>query len=202
MKRFSFLVLGIVLGLALIGTTAFAAGRLLRPRELHGAVIQSPDPARDFTLTAHFGQPVSLSDYRGRVVLLYFGYTTCPDVCPATLAELKKARAALGKDADKVQVLMVTVDPERDTPALLADYLTHFDPSFVGLTGAPDQIAEAATYYGIYYARHESESALGYLMDHTATVMLVDSKGHLRAVYPFGTPGEDIGSDLKSLISE
>lgn len=172
----------------------------LRPYVFHGMVMQSPQPAADFTLTGHMGQPVSLSDFRGQLVLLYFGYATCPDVCPTTLADLHRARQALGKRADEVQVLMVTVDPERDTVEVLADYMPHFDPSFVGLTGTPEQIAEIATYYGIYYERQESDSALGYLVDHTATVMLIDRDGYLRVVYPFGTQSEEIAADLEYVL--
>lgn len=201
MKRLLLLVGGLALGLALAGGAAFAASQFLRPPSFHGMELQSPEPAVDFTLMGHNGQPVSLSDYQGQIVLLYFGYTTCPDVCPATLAELRQARASLGKNADTVQVLMVTVDPERDTEVLLADFMPHFDPSFIGLTGRPEQIAEVATYYGIYYARHEGDTALGYLVDHTATVMLIDRQGYLRLVYPFGTPADDIAADLRYLVS-
>jgi len=172
----------------------------LRPYVFHGMVTQSPQPAPDFTLTSHMGQPVSLSDFSGQLVLLYFGYATCPDVCPTTLAELHRARLALGKSADQVQVLMITVDPERDTVAVLADYIPHFDPTFIGLTGTPDQIAEVATYYGIFYERQESDSALGYLVDHTATVMLIDRQGYLRVVFPFGTSAEDIAADLAYML--
>lgn len=201
MKRPVLLSVGLILGFAIAGGAVFAASQFLRPPSFHGMELQSPKPATDFTLMGHNGQPVSLSDYQGQIVLLYFGYTTCPDVCPATLAELRQARASLGKSADKVQVLMVTVDPERDTEVLLADFMPHFDPSFIGLTGRPEQIAEVATYYGIYYARHEGDTALGYLVDHTATVMLIDRQGYLRLVYPFGTPADDIAADLRYLVS-
>jgi protein SCO1/2 len=173
---------------------------VFKPYTFHGMVLQSPEPAANFTLTSHLGQPVSLSDFKGQLVLLYFGYTTCPDVCPTTLAELKQARQLLGKRSDEVQVLMVTVDPERDTVPVLADYMTHFDPSFIGLTGTPEEIAEIATYYGVFYERKESESALGYLVDHTATVMVVDRDGYLRMIYPYGTKFEDITADLDYML--
>jgi protein SCO1/2 len=107
----------------------------------------------------------------------------------------------LGKQADNVQVLMVTVDPERDTQEILADYMSHFDSSFIGLTGKPEQIAEVATYYGVYYEKEKGNSALGYLVNHTATVMAIDKQGYLRIVFPFGTAAKDIASDLKYLLS-
>ena len=166
----------------------------------HGTVIQSPDPANNFTLTGPDGELVSLDDFRGQAVMLYFGYTFCPDVCPATLVELAKASQRLGKDADKLQVIMVTVDPMRDTPEKLDKYVTHFDPGFLGLTGTEDEIAAAATPFGIYYEKQEGSEATGYLMDHTASVIVVDPEGHLRLIYPFGTSGEDIAEDIRHMV--
>lgn len=187
------IVFGILLGLGACG---------LRPYIFHGTLIQSPEPVPDFTLLGHMGQMVSLNDFRGQLVVLYFGYTVCPDVCPTTLAELRRTREVLGQSADQVQVLMVTVDPERDTAEVLADYVTHFDPTFIGLTGTPDEIAAVATYYGVFYERREEEdSALGYLVDHTATQMVIDQEGHLKVVYPFGASAEDIAADLEYMIT-
>lgn len=199
-RSISRLIFGSILGLVVLAGLVVLLGMVFKPYTFHGMVLQSPERATNFTLTSHMGQPVSLSDFKGQLVMLYFGYTTCPDVCPTTLAELKQARQALGKRSDEVQVLMVTVDPERDTVPVLADYMTHFDPSFIGLTGTPEEIAEIATYYGIFYERKESESALGYLVDHTATVMVVDRDGYLRMIYPYGTQAEDITADLDYML--
>lgn len=199
-NRLPFISIAILVGLFLLGATAFIGGRLLTPYTFHGAVLQSPMPANDFTLMSHLGQRVSLSDFRGKLVLLYFGYTTCPDVCPTTLADLGKARKQLGKAGEQIQIVMVTVDPERDTLPVLADYMTHFGPTFLGLTGTPDEIAQAATYYGVYYERTQTESALGYLVNHTATTMVIDRKGYLRLVFPFGTPANEIADDLQELM--
>ncbi|MCX6067619.1 MAG: SCO family protein [Chloroflexi bacterium] len=196
----SFLAFGVALGLFLIAGLIWLIWNLFQPYAFHGMVLQSPMPATDFTLSGSNGQPVTLSDYRGKLVLLYFGYTTCPDVCPTTLAELRKARELLGKRGDQVQVLMVTIDPERDTLEILGDYITHFDSSFIALTGTSDQIAAVATYYGIFYQKNESDSALGYLMDHTATVMAIDRQGYLRVVFPFGATAQDIAADLDYLL--
>jgi protein SCO1 len=180
---------------------AILAWNLFHPYAFHGMILQSPMKATDFTLPSQNGQPVSLSDFRGKVVLLYFGYATCPDVCPTTLAELHQALIALGNKADDVQVLMVTVDPERDTQEVMAEYLNHFDSSFIGLVGTPDQVAEVATYYGVYYEKVESDSALGYLVNHTANVMVIDKDGYLRVVIPFGTTAQDIAADVEYLLS-
>jgi protein SCO1/2 len=163
-------------------------------------VMQSPQPVADFTLTSQTGEPVSLSDLRGKVVLLYFGYTFCPDACPTTLAELKKAKAALGTAGEDLQVVMVSVDPERDTPQALGKYLAAFDPTFLGLTGSEEAILAAATPLGIYYARNEGSPATGYLVDHTTTVAAIDRDGYLRIVYPFETQGEDIAADMRYLL--
>ena len=193
------IVLMALLALALT-LTAFVVPRL-NSYSFNGILLQSPQPASDFTLTSHYGQEVTLSDYRDRVVLLFFGYANCPDVCPATLADLKQAMLALGNEAEQVQVFMVSVDPERDSQADLAAFVPAFHPSFVGLTGSPDEVAEIATYYGVYFAKQESDSALGYLVDHTATVMLVDPDGYLRMVFPFDTEAEGIASDISYLLS-
>lgn len=187
------LLLGVLLGwavMALLGATY----------TYHGTVIQSPQQMADFTLTGPEGTAVSLSDFRGQAVMLYFGYTFCPDVCPATMVELAQARALLGRDADKLQVLMVSIDPLRDTPERLGEYVRHFDPSFIGLTGSEDDIAAAATPFGIFYEKHAGSAASGYLIDHTASVVVLDQDGYLRLIYPFGTAGADIAEDLEHLI--
>ncbi len=195
------LILGILVAILVLSATAFIGGRLLTPYAFHGVLLQSPKPATDFSMPDHTGQVKSLASWRGKFVMLYFGYTVCPDVCPTTLAELRKARKLLGKQGDQVQVVMITLDPERDTPAVLADYMTHFDPTFIGLIGKPAEIARAASAYGVFYERvEEKDSALGYLMNHTATVMVVDREGYLRLVFPFGTSAEDMAADLSYLI--
>lgn len=190
-------ILGLVLGLVLVAVIALPR---LRPYTFHGTVLQSPQPAPDFELTAAHGQKVSLKDFDGKVVMLYFGYTFCPDVCPATLSELRGAMEILGAQAKDVQVIMISVDPERDTPEILAEYVTHFHPSFLGVTGTPEEIAKVATLYGIFYEAHEGTTATGYLVDHTATVMVIDQDGHLKLVFPFGTPAGDIAEDLEHIL--
>ncbi|MBT3337913.1 MAG: SCO family protein [Anaerolineae bacterium] len=185
-----------ILGIAIVGGVLILALIALKPYAFHGAVLQSPKPAQDFTLLNQYGQETTLSDYRGKVVLLYFGYAACPDVCPATLAELRQARELLGTRADEIQVFMITVDPERDTAEVMAEFLAHFDPSFIGLIGAPEQVAQIATQYGIFFQKQDTSSVMGYLVDHTATVMLIDPEGYSRLIFPYGARGEDIAEDI------
>ena len=172
----------------------------LRPYRFHGTLIQSQDVAPDFTLTTQQAQTASLSDFRGKLVVLYFGYTSCPDVCPATLVEINNALEELGEKSEVVQVIMVTVDPERDTPQKLAEYLAHFNPDFIGLTGSPEQIAEAAALYGIYLGKNEGSDAIDYLVDHTATLMVIDQEGYLKLIVPFGTTAKEIADDLAYIL--
>ena len=182
----------VILGQPLFGTPA-----------LHGFELDNQPPVPNFTLTAHTGDPFALYDMRDRVVLLYFGYTYCPDVCPVTLAVLQNACNDLPHSLqDDVQIIMVTVDPERDTPAVLSDYLAHFDDSFLGLTGTEDEIAAAGAPIGIFSEQVTIEGVDGYFIDHTATVAVVDKAGRLRTVYPFNMEWENIAADLKVLARE
>lgn len=194
---------GLLLGLVVGAIVLFATGVWhIGPPQFHGMILQSPQPIANFTLTDAHGNPVSLRDFRGKVVLLYFGYTYCPDVCPATLTELKQAMAQLGKRAGDVQTIMVSVDPERDTPQALQEYVSYFDPSFIGLTGTESEVLAAATPLGVFFEKSEGTAATGYLIDHTATVLVIDRKGYLRLVYPFGTSGEDMATDLRYIIND
>lgn len=198
MKKLAWIYFGIGL-VALVLVIAVLLPRL-QPYSFYGTLIQSPDPAFDFTLTAHTGQRTKLSDFQGKLVVLYFGYTFCPDVCPTTLSEINKAMEILGDKADEVQVIMISVDSERDSPEKMAEYVAHFNPDFLGLTGIPEKIAETAALYGIFYQKHEETGATGYLIDHTASVMVIDKKGHLKLVFPFGTPAKHIADDLAYLL--
>ncbi|MCO5192026.1 MAG: SCO family protein [Anaerolineae bacterium] len=166
-----------------------------------GATYTEPIEIPNFTLTGADG-PVSLDDFAGQYVFAYFGYTFCPDVCPATLAELARVREQLGDEADKVQVLMVTVDPERDTPQKTQEYASHFDPSFIGLSGTKAEIDTAAQPFGIYYEKHEGSAESGYLVDHTARAFLIDTEGRARVAYPFEARAEAIVADLQYLFAQ
>lgn len=173
----------------------------LRPHTFHGTVIQSPEPSFDFTLSGADGD-VSLSDFRGKMVLLYFGYTFCPDICPATLANVGQALRDLGTKADDIQVIMISVDPERDTPEKLAKYVRQFHPSFLGVTGTKAQLDEVTSLYGIFYQVTEGSDATGYLIDHTATLLVLDREGYLKLVFPFGVTSDEIADDLKYMLRQ
>lgn len=172
------------------------------PAELVGTEMSEPFPAPDFTLTYVDGRDISISDFQGKIVLLYFGYTFCPDVCPSTLLDLKRAVNELGDEGENVQVMMVSVDPKRDTPEVVAEYAAHFHPTFIGLSGTEEEIAQAAGLYGIYYEAHEGTAESGYLVDHTASVILIDKAGNFRATYSFGTTPEEFVHDLQILLKE
>lgn len=146
----------------------------------------------DFVLESADG-PVALADFRGKVVLVYFGYTFCPDICPTSLALIAQALNGLGGDElERVQAIFISVDPERDTPERLARYTAFFHPRIIGATGEPAEIAEIAARYGAAYRKVEGESAGGYLVDHTSTTAVVAADGTLAAILPHGTPPPDI----------
>ena len=171
----------------------------VRPHAFNAQVMQGI-PAPDIELVGPGGEPVALSDFEGQVVAVYFGYTFCPDVCPISLAKLNRARTMLGEDADQVQVVMVTVDPARDTVEVLEEYMSNFDESFIGLTGPEDDIDRIATVYGIYHQAQESTSAAGYLVDHTSTVMVIDKNGELKLLVPYDMTDEEVADDLAYLV--
>jgi protein SCO1/2 len=164
--------------------------------------MQPPKPAADFTLTAHTGERVSLHDFRGKLVLLYFGYTFCPGMCPTTLANVAQVLHQVSTRANQVQLLMISVDPERDTPEKLAAYVPHFHPSFIGLTGSATEIAAVAPLFGIYYEKQERTDAHSYWVDHSATLMVIDQQGIMRFIIPFGTAVQDMATDLAFLLRE
>jgi protein SCO1/2 len=197
----AFLVVGLFGGWVAI---QFANGSWrLAPPAYKGMVLQSPERLPDIEMMSTTGERVRLSDYRGQVVLVFFGYTSCPDICPATLLELRTAVRELGQDSDQVQVVMVTVDPQRDDVARLKQYVSQFDERFVGLTGTDKELMASAAQYGIFYQAHEVEgSQAGYFMDHTAAIMAFDKEGYLRLMYTFGMTGAEIAADMRYLIKE
>lgn len=165
-----------------------------------GQVLSPAKPAPDFTLTDQRSEPFQLSQQRGNVVLLYFGYTHCPDICPATLSVFRMVMTDLGAQAQHVRVVFVTVDPERDTAAYLKDYLAQFSPDFIGLTGTLDQLNPVYQSYGIYRQKIPAAGPLGYTMTHTSTFDVIDSKGNLRLVHNFGDSEQDIAADVRQLL--
>lgn len=161
--------------------------------------ITGAEFGKPFTLTGQDGKPHGLADYRGKAVVLFFGYTHCPDVCPTTMLEYQQVMKKLGPDADRVQVLFITVDPERDTPQVLAGYVPFFDKRFMGLTGAPPLVQAVANQYKVV-AQKQTTAAGGYSVDHSAGSYLFDREGQLRVYVPYGTPAADIVHDLQQLL--
>jgi protein SCO1/2 len=166
-----------------------------------GSVLDEPVALPDLSLQDQDGRPFRLQDQQGKVVLLFFGYTSCPDVCPTTLATWRKVHESLGKDAERVRFAFVTVDPERDTPERLGIHVHAFNPDFVGLTGSPAELQAAYDTFDVYAEKDtSSQSALGYLVNHTATTFVVDPQGMWRLRETYGTPVEDLVHDIRQLL--
>ncbi len=206
--------------LLLLGFLSIAAGislALVRPPAFHGLPFEKPIPAPEFALTDQHGQTVRLSDYRGKVVVLFFGFTHCTVECPITLATFKRVAARLGDDVARVRFVFITVDPQRDTPARLGEFLAQFDPTFVGLTGSLEEIEDVARAYTVFFNEipvtpspgahihadgtthlHDAEDA--YLVNHTTLVQVIDQTGMMRLVFPYEARADAIAADLERLL--
>ena len=191
------LVASCALVLSCVAVAAVAGGATFR-----SGAFEPARPAPDFALPATSGAEFQLSGARGKVILLTFGYTNCPDVCPTVLAELAQVRARLGRDAGRVQVVYVSVDPERDTTTRLRAYVNLFDKTFVGLTGSTAQVEPVWKAYGVSIARADipGRGPGAYAVHHTASVYVVDTEGRLRVMAPFGTPMDDLVHDVRILL--
>lgn len=176
-----------------------ACGEPKLPSPFHASEVGAKFAQADFHLTDHNGRPRMLADFRGKVVVLFFGYTHCPDVCPTTLADLAQVMRLLGKDADKVQVLFVTVDPERDKPEMLAQYVPAFHPSFLALYGDAQATAQAAKAFDVTYQKQPTSS--GYNMDHSAGTFLIDPAGKVRLLAPYAQRAEWLADDVRLLLA-
>ncbi|MFZ2738668.1 MAG: SCO family protein [Burkholderiaceae bacterium] len=157
--------------------------------------------AKDFSLTDHHGQPRQLADFRGKVVVMFFGYTQCPDVCPTTMLELAEVKKQLGGQADKLQALFVSLDPERDTPEVLKAYMENFDPSFLALYTTPDKLVALSKDYKIYYKKAEGKTAGSYTLDHSAGSYVYDPQGRLRLYTRYGSGAQSLVADIKLLLA-
>ncbi|MDD5298041.1 MAG: SCO family protein [Rhodocyclaceae bacterium] len=167
----------------------------------HGADVSGASYGRDFHLRDPAGRPRSLADFRGKVVFMFFGYTQCPDVCPTNLSSMAQAMKQLGADADRVQVLFVTVDPERDTPELLANYVPAFDRRFLGLYGDAAATAATANEFKVYYHKRPGGTPDTYTVDHSAGTYLFDPQGRLRLYEKHGEMPENLASDTRLLLA-
>lgn len=162
--------------------------------------ITGADFAQTLNLTDHTGQQRTLVDFNGKVVALFFGYTHCPDVCPTTMVDLKQAMKLLGARADEFQVLFVTLDPERDTQAVLAQYVPEFDARFIGLSGTKEEIATVAKDFKIFAAKVENSGKSGYTIDHSAGIYIFDKTGKIRLYIDYGAKPADIAADVTKLL--
>jgi protein SCO1/2 len=162
--------------------------------------ITGADFGKSFTLTDQNGKRRALADFRGQVVVVFFGYTHCPDVCPTTLAELASAVRKLGPAGEKVQVLLVTVDPQRDTPELLAKYVTAFNPAFLALRGTADETARVAKEFKVIYEKVAGQTPENYSMDHSAGSYIFDPQGRLRLYVPYGRGADVFAHDIGLLL--
>ena len=167
----------------------------------YGVDITGADYGRKLDLPDIDGKPRSLADFRGKVCAIFFGFTHCPDVCPTAMTELAQIKHDLGAEGKRIQGVFITVDPERDTPQVLKEYMASFDPSFVALRGTQEQTSAAAKEFKAFYAKAEGKEAGSYTMEHTAGYYLIDPQGRLRLFVRYGTPTQELLSDLKQLLS-
>ena len=188
-------------GATLTACDGKAPGAAPRP-SFKGVDITGAEYARSLALTDPDGQARTLADYKGKVVVVFFGYTQCPDVCPTTMAELAEVKRQLGADGARVQGIFVTVDPERDTAALLKAYVANFGPDIVGLRGTPDQIKAAAKEFKVFYNKVPGKTDTSYTVDHTAGSYVFDAQGKVRLFTRYGSGAQALIDDLKILLAE
>ncbi|ABY33812.1 MAG TPA: SCO family protein [Chloroflexus aurantiacus] len=192
MKHLITLILAVLSALLLSGCGAY---------EFRGTVLEPPNPAPEIPLVDQFGNEFRLSNYRDKIVLVFFGFTHCPDICPTALGDLKRVMEKLGNDAAKVQVVFVSVDPERDTPDLMQRYLAAFNPTFLGLNGDRAVLEQVYKSYGVTVIKRElPNSGLGYTIDHSGYIYAIDQAGNWRLLWAHGTPVDDIVSDVQALL--
>lgn len=168
--------------------------------EFKGSDVTGSHLGRDMAMVDAAGQVRTLADYKGKVVVVYFGYTHCPDVCPTSMAELARVMTLLKDDARKVQVIMITVDPERDPPAVVDRYVKAFNPSFVGLSGSPEQLSKTAKSFKVYYEKEPSKTPDQYAMNHSSMFYIIDQKGEARVLLNSTVPAETVADDIKLLL--
>jgi protein SCO1/2 len=167
-----------------------------------GIDITGADYATGFSLTDHHGQIRTLADFKGQVVVLFFGYTQCPDVCPTSLGELAETRRLLGPQGTRLQGLFVSVDPARDTPEVMKAYMASFDPSFLALYTTPEKLPELARQFKVYYRKVDGKTPTSYTMDHSAGSYVYDTKGRVRLYHRYGSGAAALAGDVRKLLAE
>jgi protein SCO1 len=183
---------------AVLAFTMLATG--CKPPSFHGTAYEPPEKAPPVVLQQPNGAKFSLADQQGSVVLLFFGYTHCPDICPTTLTDWKRLKTALGRDASRVRFVFISVDPARDDPATLQRYVKRFDPDFIAATSDSATLANVERSFHVTSAREETGSAGGYAVTHPAQTFVVDKRGNLRLLYSFGMETSDVVSDIRQLL--
>jgi protein SCO1 len=191
----------LVLGAGATWAALMAAGCSDQPA-FHGIDITGADYASGFNLVDHNGQPRTLDDFKGQVVVVFFGFTQCPDVCPTSMAEMAHARALLGEQGQRMQGLFVSVDPERDTPEIMREYMASFDDSFLALYTDLDKLPELAKSFKVYYKKVDGPTPTSYSMDHSAGSYVFDTQGRIRLYHRYNSGAEGLASDLKRLLAE
>ncbi len=171
------------------------------PPQFNAIDITGAEYARDFDLPDADGQRRHLADFKGKVTVVFFGYTQCPDVCPTTMLELAEVKKALGADGARVQGVFVTIDPERDTAQVLKAYVTNFSPDFIALRGNDEETKAVAKQFKVYYAKVPGKTEASYTMDHTAGSYVFDSQGHIRLFTRYGSGAEALKHDLQLLLA-
>ncbi|WP_048441409.1 SCO family protein [Caenimonas sp. SL110] len=187
---------------ASLGAGAILAGCMEPKAQFKSIDLTGADYAKDFQLPDHNGQVRTLKDFKGKIVVLFFGYTQCPDVCPTTMAELAQAKGLLGPDGEKIQGILVTVDPERDTPEVLKAYMANFDPTFLALRGTPEQVVATTKDFKVFYKKVQGKTATSYTMDHSAASFVYDTKGQLRLYTRYGSGAQALADDLRLLLKQ
>jgi protein SCO1 len=185
--------------LTLLAASLTAACTQTKP-QFNSVDISGAEYGKDFHLPDADGRMRSLGEFKGKLVALFFGYTQCPDACPTTLADLAEAKKQLGPQGDKLQVVFITVDPERDTPQVLKGYLGNFDASFIALRPTAEQLAQVAKDFKVYYKKAEGGDAKNYTMDHTAATYIFDTQGQLRLYSRYGSGAPALVSDFRKLL--
>ena len=190
-----------LLGATLGATGLFIAGCSERAASFSAIDITGADYATGFSLTDHNGQPRTMVDFKGKAVVLFFGFTQCPDVCPTTMTELAEAKRLLGADGERLQGLFVSIDPERDTPEIMKQYMASFDPSFLALYAAPNQLPALAKSYKMYYKKVDGPTPTSYTMDHSAGSYVYDPQGRIRLYHRYGSGAAALAADLQKLLA-
>ncbi len=199
MQKLGLTIAGVIMGIAL--SLGGAWWFLEKNYSYQGVVIDPPAPAPEISLTDQNGNPFLLSQEEGKVALIFFGYTNCPDICPITLAQFKKIKSMLGSKAGQVEFIFITVDPQRDSQERIREYLANFDPEFIGLSGDEESLNKVWAAYGVYEDHQASHETENYLVDHSARVYAIDPSGQWRLNYPFGMEAQKIANDVVHLLN-